>query len=514
MPLSKNNYIDIYSLIEQQFNLTPNAIAVEDCGITISYLELAKKVDIAAFFLHQCFMEKLDSNKEKVIALHLFKSINLIVFVLACIKSGIAYVAFEPDYPLNRKRYIINDCKPSLMISENNLSDESLFSHAISINVEIIQPSDIFSGVQPREKFPMLYKPEDLCYIIYSSGSTGNPKGILINRRGLSHISKYASNYFSLGVGSRVLQHSTFNWDGSVFELLPSIISGATLCIMDEKLKKQKLGMYDFLKNNKINVATITSRTLENFPKQPLEQLKYLNITSEVCCSKALSYWVEKTNVTNLYGPTEITICCCFYTYQKNNIVANRIGKPIPEYEFKVLDDNLQEVKVGETGELYIHGPGVGNGYLNLTQLSSETFLKNFQDSGKTFFKSGDFILKDKDNYFYYICRKDRMAKIGGYTLQLDEVDKVIRGFDEVTNCYVYKKSEGYKDFLYAVVEPSSCKLENNELNRLILAKLSEILPKFMIPSHIFYLDKIPMLPNGKIDSVSIEKMNLFVENF
>lgn len=492
----------IIKLFEDQVKRTPEAIAIVFQGESLSYFDLNQKANQIAHYINSSYEKKHQKKipKETFIGLFIRRSPDLIASILAVLKLGCAYVSVDPTYPRERTQYIFSDIHIQVLLYQNELSDFLKQENSIHLNVKD-------QGIEKAqsENLTIDLSPHDLAYAIYSSGSTGKPKGILIEHKGVPNLAKYQKQYYSLKVGSRVLQGSTFNWDGSVFETFSTLISGATLYIIDDELKTDPVLLTNFLKNHKINVATFTSRCLESWPLIDLPDLQNINITSEVCHLKTLRYWAKGRHLINAFGPTECTVCSSFYTYDPNQIEAANIGQPITNTEFHILDEEQNPVAEGEAGELYICGIGVARGYANLAEFSESKFLKNFKNSGKTFYRTGDFIRKLPTGNYEYLGRKDQMAKINGYTLQLGEVENVILTREEISQVIVIvDETEGKKRLI------AFCLCTNPSYTPELLRKYLETkLPGFMIPTRFVFLDQLLYLPNGKVDLQTLKKIHL-----
>jgi len=488
-------FSSIVSLFEAQVNLTPKHIAVLYKEQSLPYCDLNHRANRLAKYINAQYREKNQTEipKGTFIGILMSRSPDLIVSVLAILKLGCAYVSVDPTYPPKRTEFIFSDIHIEVLLHKGEIPEflknkKGNFSYVDVRQKEIekLNPANLDIPIDRN----------DLCYAIYSSGSSGKPKGILIEHKGVPNLARFQKQYYSLNPHMRVLQATTFNWDGSVFETFSTLISGAALCIVDDQIKTDPILMADFLEENRINVAVFTSKFLQSMPLVALPELQYLNITSEICNKKTLEYWARDRNLINAYGPTEATVCSSFYTFDPDNIIPGNIGKPITETEFHLLDLDQNPVAQGELGELYISGIGLARGYINLPELTESTFIKNFQGSQKTVYRTGDFIRKLPDGNYEYVGRADRMAKINGYTLQLGEVENIILMHKGIAQAIVTTEEIEGQRVLIAFCTCREKTVSEKELKEDLATKI----PGFMMPHKIFFFDRFPLLPNGKID--------------
>ncbi len=463
----------------------------------ISYQELNENANQLAHFLSIQNIER-----QSLIVISMDRSIEMIVAILATIKIGCAYVPVDPKTPVNRIKFILNDTKSPILLTQLHLS--SFFKTNYNLNIIEVDgdwnSQGAFSKVNPQNKI----KSKDLVYCIYTSGSTGNPKGVLVEHRNLINLISSHQKYFIQPVKNFLFTYS-FAFDGSVILIFKSLLAGATISIAEEGLEKDIHKIAEKISTDSIShlltFPSLYSILLENVNTQLLTSLESVSVAGETCPGSLVKLHhkvIPDTNLFNEYGPTEATVGTTIYkTAKTHHDNKTPIGLCINNTFILLLDENLAEVKQGTIGEIYIGGKGVARGYLNRPELTAQKFIKNPLSSGRLF-KTGDLARMLPDGNLDFIGRKDFQVKLRGYRIELGEIESILLKHKAIRESVVIihgEKSEDQKLIAY-LVPSNSQKISSTEIRLYTEGEL----PAYMIPSTFIFLDKMPLSLNGKVD--------------
>ncbi|MDU1848578.1 MAG: amino acid adenylation domain-containing protein, partial [Niallia nealsonii] len=367
----------IHEIFEAQVIKTPNAIAVEYEEEKVTYEELNRRANQLARVLRKRGVEK-----DSFVGLLVERSVEMIVGILGILKSGGAYVPIDPEYPQERIEYILQDSKIQVLVTQKHLNGNVQYFDGTSI---FIDEKQLFA--EESTNLIKVNTSHDLAYLIYTSGSTGKPKGVMIEHEGVCNLSQTMGE-FGVYKDSRVLQFASIGFDASVWEIIPSLLRGATICIPSSELTKEPSKLEEWLGAKSITLATLTPSILNALNPDNLTNIKQVVTAGEVCSIKIARSWAENRDFINAYGPTEATVCAssCFVDPKLDFIT---IGNPIINKKVYILDANLKLQPIGVPGELCISGIGIARGYLNRPELTKEKFLTNPFEPGKRLYRTG-----------------------------------------------------------------------------------------------------------------------------
>ncbi len=513
----------LQQLFEEQVDKSPNTIAVTCEEIHLTYKELDEKANKLAHYIK----ENSDIKPDKPIALCLDRNEHVLIAILGVLKAGGAYVPIDPEYPIDRIKYILKDVNPALILTntthkqrleeiitefkneqKSEWTQEILALDALNTQAKLDSQAITRLNIQTTSKH--------LAYIIYTSGTTGKPKGVMIEHRSLVNLILAVQDIINVGKEDNFIFYRSYAFDGVIEETLLPLVSGARLNICPEGLKDLKK-FFDILKENNISIANINSETAQALGPYISKDLKLKKIISggTKLNLKSFAYFINN-NITifNSYGPTECTVDATYY--RVNSLMKNYIGMPIANNKVYVLGESLEIIPIGTTGELYIGGDGVARGYLNQPILTAERFIKNpFQTEeekkDKSFgldgrnsriYKTGDLVRWLANGNLEYIERNDFQVKIRGYRIELGEIESAISEYEGVKYAIVLVKertnsSDGEVASKYLVGYYVSGIPLNEEK---MLSYLEEKLPDYMVPSALVYLAHLPLTLNGKLD--------------
>lgn len=510
--ISKQEYLTLYnplkldypkektiaSLFEAQANLTPNNIAVTYKDINLTFKDLNIRANKFGNYLLNSGVKKGD-----IVSVLLPRSIDLIITMLALNKIGAAYLPLSVEYPQDRIDYILNHSHSKLTVTLSSnldvLPKEVSVIAIDNINLNNLSSSDIKINISPS----------DVLYVLYTSGSTGNPKGVMVTNNNLNNFIHNFNHLFN-GVSSkeRVLASTNICFDVSIFEFYISLLNGARLYLYDENIITDIYKYCNTIINNKISMLYIPPNILE-------EVYTILNDNNYTGISKLLigvepikTSIINKYNnlnkdiaIVNGYGPTEATICTTAITLDKkilSNYEIVPIGKPLYNMDLRILDKDLNPLPQNVAGELYISGENLSKGYLNDTLLTSKSFIKL---DGNILYKTGDIVVLDDNHNYNFICRNDSQIKLNGHRIELGEIEKNIYSYPNISKVVIII-NEQKKLVAYFT---ASSNININDLKLFLQTKL----PSYFIPNFFVQVDKFRLTDNGKIDKKSLLKIKL-----
>ena len=489
-----HNVKNIINLIEKEAKTHPNNIAIEDETKTISYKELIKRVNKLSNYL---LKEKIPEGSN--IGILTNKSIDTIVGILAILKINCTIVPIDPNYPTDRINYMIKNSNINLLLINN-----TKFTYENLKIIDISYDNYCKENTKITKKFK--FNINNNVYIIFTSGSTGNPKGVMISNKNLLNLVEFEKEKLKIiSDKSRVLQFATMSFDVSYQEIFSTLTRGATLVLIDDNVKKDKNKLTNYIIDKNIDTLFIPPRYLqllleENNKFDKVSQtLKNIITAGEqlIITSKIKEIIDTGVLIHNHYGPAETHVCTTYTINGKNESEFKPpIGKPISNSRIYILDSSKNLCPIGISGELYISGECVGNGYVNKKDLTDERFLEDPFFKDNKMYKTGDLARYNNDGNIYYIGRSDFQVKVNGFRIELEEVEHNILKLPYIDSAFVtVEKNELEKNILIAFVKFS----ENiQEVN--IKKDLLKYLPKYMIPNMLYKVDKIPLNHNGKID--------------
>lgn len=490
-----------HELFERQVARDPGAIALIFEQQRISYRELNERANKAAHFLRRAGVAP-----DVLVGVCLRRSPAMVVAVLAVWKAGGAYVPLDPEYPPERLLFMLRDARTHLLLTQE--SCRSLLGSFDGEAIYLDSDWPMFAREAGGNPAPVA-APLDLAYVMYTSGSTGQPKGAMIVHRGLVNYLWWAIRAYAVEPGRSVPVHTSFSFDLTVTSLFTPLIAGGTVELLPEDVGAQQL-LSALLRTGDRGLVKITPAHLDLLsqqipPAQVAGMSRSLVIGGENLLAESLRFWREMapaTRLINEYGPTETVVGCCVYEVLPSDPFSGSvpIGQPIANTQLYVLDPNLRPVPAGETGELYIGGAGVARGYLNRPELTAECFpLDPFASvPGARMYKSGDLARYRTDGTLEYLGRADDQVKIHGYRIELGEIEATLAAQPTVRSCAVLaREDEPGKKRLVAYLVSRDRQTRSPEDLR---AFSRERLPEYMVPAQFVYLDSLPLTPNGKVD--------------
>jgi amino acid adenylation domain-containing protein len=495
-------------LFEQQAARTPHAPAVLSAGeltygeltyAELTYGELNARANRLARHLIT-----LGAGPERLVAIAMPRSPDMIVALLAVLKSGAAYVPVDPDYPSERKTFMLADTQAAIMLTTSRLAG-SLPAAATPLLLDDPALAEVISrypagDVGDAERRGRL-RPAHPAYVIYTSGSTGRPKGVMITHASLvNYLARVRQTYRHLA--GRTLLVSPVSFDGSVSALYGCLLSGGQLCLgaVDEELPAlaARAGGFTFLKATPSHLPLLARLPASCVPAGQMM------LGGEAVPAALLREWRQRhpgLGLVNQYGPTEATVGSLDYQISPADPVPDPvpIGRPLWNTRVFVLDENLQLVPPGVAGELYLAGGQLARGYLGRSALTAERFVAcPFGAGGERMYRTGDLGRWTRSGQIEYLGRADDQVKVRGFRIELGEIEAVLAALDGVDQAAVAVREDqpGDKRLIgYVVPDPGA------ELDPPVLREAcARVLPGYMVPSAVMVLDALPLNANGKLD--------------
>lgn len=504
--IKHSEIIGLHHLFSKQASLEPGRVALTVGNESLSYSELERLSNQLARHL-----VTYGVTKGSVVGVHLKADANMIISLLAILKTGAAYVPLDPYYPLERLNYIIEDSGMSVIVSEDSFL-ERLTEFPVTI-ISVDSDWHIISTLSSEVLVVEQTNPDDLMYLMYTSGSTGKPKGVMVPHRGPTNYVLWMMRVFLLSTEDKVLLKTSINFDISVWELFLPLISGAELVVgRREDLQAPEL-LARLISQQQITTIQFVPSALRAFVDSgclsSCSSLKRIFSGGEVLPANLHNEVLEvfAGELHNLYGPTEASIYVGHWHCQRATpIRCIPIGHPIDNTSIHILDERMQEVPIGMMGEIYIGGVNVALGYLNKPELTAAAFVSDpyRKDESSKLFKTNDLARYLPDGNIEFLGRCDRQVKVRGYRIELDEVEHHVSHHPQVKHAIIIVREDKANDI--RLVAYMLYRDNDAPSPRELRDYLKKKLPDYMIPSTFITLDSIPMLPNNKVNFGALPK--------
>ncbi|MDV7697421.1 amino acid adenylation domain-containing protein [Chryseobacterium soli] len=413
------------------------------------------------------------------------RSLELPVVILGIIKAGASYIPLDREMPEDRIKKVFSDIQVKTYFSD---TDAGIHCQPLSI------------APQPEHHIPSLptyHYPDHWAYVLFTSGSTGNPKGIPISHRNICHLIRSEEDFIEIKDTDIVYQGFSVSFDMWCEEVWISLFAGATIWIADALTVKAIDELSDVLTQNKITVLHAVPSILAIIDEVP--GIRLINTGGEACTKQVQEKWAKPYRIfINSYGPTETTVSSNMAILNSQEELT--IGNPLPNYHIAIVDENMAIVPRGERGEMIISGPGVSKGYFNLPELTEQKFLTNpFPElPGDTIYKTGDAVLIREDGFIEFQGRIDDQIKLRGYRIELGEIETRLNQLPGISSAAVAVKEDSNEQgqLVGYVVMNNASWFDENEMRK----ELAKFLAPYMVPISIIKMKEMPRMPSGKID--------------
>lgn len=497
----KSNHF-IHELFNTQKDQTPEVIAIHFQDISLTYQELNEKSEILSGEICR------QSGQSSIMGISTTRCVEMVIGVLAILKSGKAYLPLDPKYPTERLQQIIKDSGVDCCLS---VTKELPFFESLGLNGLV---TDENSRIEPVSTHQLK---GSLAYVLYTSGSTGKPKGVCMGHEALANLLLWQQKHSKAAIGTKTLQFAPLSFDVSFQEIFSTLTTGGTLVLIEDDLRLDPQSLLQFIQEENINRIFLPfvalqylteAADLSQFYPECLQEVmtagEQLKITPQIVrfFSK-----LPHTVLYNQYGPTE----CHVVTELKLEGPAElwpslpSIGKPIDNTQILIVDEQLNLMPEGETGELCIAGRCVAEGYLNQPELTARKFTEIPQANGKglRIYRTGDLARFLPNKEIEFLGRKDDQVKIRGYRIELGEIEILLNNQENIRQAIVVAREDipGQKRLVAYLVSAG-----NNKDTQSLRQAIEQHLPDYMMPSAFVWLDELPKTSNGKVDKKSLPK--------
>ncbi|KTD62092.1 non-ribosomal peptide synthetase [Legionella spiritensis] len=512
------NEANIISTFERISKKYPHNLALCHQQTSLTYAQLSEQITRFSNYTLYCLQESgvvIDSGSP--VPLLLNKGIQQIIAIFAVLKLGCAYVPVDPDLPQARINTILSDINSKLLIhDEANAQKASVTAKGCCINID----KEWHVSTRHNLKLRPLTK-NNLAYIIFTSGTTGKPKGIMIEHRSVLNYVEWMANALSLNASDRFMQFANYGFDASVWEIFVPLLTGARLFIPGEKELQDFRSLVAWMKIKDITIAQFVPSLFPVFLEikefSNLVNLRYLCAGGEKLSYDAVKSILKKLDleIINLYGPTEVTIDATYKRINRDNFLELDhipIGKPLANYQVIILDQYHQLCPPGVPGELCVSGLGLARGYYRQEQLTNNVFISNpysgnTTGSGTRLYKTGDLASWSADGDIYYSGREDSQVKLRGYRIELDEIKERILEIRQIRQAEVLCMDKPDQSLVAFCSVRAYGAEDGLSTETLVQQHLATSLPSYMIPTKVIEIEHFPLNANDKIDYTKLKAL-------
>jgi amino acid adenylation domain-containing protein len=499
----------LIDLFDRQVEVTPEATALLCGDVELSYRELSERADVLADALRE-----RGAVPESFVALCLERSAELIVTMLAILRTGAAYLPLDPKYPLERLKYMLEDSGSRILVTQRGELSEELQAHCEE--VDVLYAQDVLSAqrVTQTEARTGAAKAaahaENAAYLIYTSGSTGKPKGVVIEHRNAAALIAWARTQFDAKALRGMLASTSVCFDLSVFEIFLPLATGNAIVLMQDVLALAASPLRDRVTLVNTVPSAMSALLQAGLPKS----VNTVCMAGEFLPSELVErvYRAGVERVFDLYGPTETTTYSTCVLRRSGEPAT--IGGPIANTRIYLLDAECKAVPPGAAGEIFIGGEGVARGYLHRPELTAERFvaLPEVESQGRLY-RTGDLARQMQDGLLVFLGRRDHQIKLRGHRIELGEVEAALREVTGIAEVAAVVQAREPGDTLVAFVEAASSEADGTRTDetrtdrtRGWVDALRKRLPAVMVPAAIVGLRTMPRTPNGKIDRQALRQ--------
>jgi amino acid adenylation domain-containing protein len=498
----------VKDLFEAQVRRTPELPALSYERTEMSYEELNCRANQVGHYLR-----KRGVGPEVPVGLYMKRVPDMLVAMLGIIKAGGAYVPLDLGFPRERLEFILHDTRAPLVVTDGSVAGR-LPADAVTLRLDV-DWSEI--GSEPSSNPRAVTLPSGLACVLYTSGSSGQPKGVMIPHQSLGHYTAVAAREFELEARDRVLQFASIAFDSSLEEIFPTLTTGATLVLRNEQMI-ESFGTFlqeaDKLQLTVLDLPTgyfheLSARLDDDGGPNIPHSLRLLILGGEKAHADRVRTWQRhagpRVRLLNTYGPTEATVVAtmCDISPKLQPESEIPIGNAIPGAEIHVLDRKMRPVPAGDAGELCIGGLGVARGYLNRRELTSANFVPDpfSPEPGSRLYKTGDIVRRRSDGSLLFLGRLDHQVKIRGFRVELGDVGALLEGHPSVRQCVVKVHEEPGDRRLVAYLVPRTAAVPTaGEMRRFLQSRA----PDYMIPGTFVWLERFPLTHSGKVDRAAM----------
>jgi len=516
-------------LFEDQAAPEPDKTAVFCGHETLTFGELNARANQLARHLRA-----LGVRPESLVGICIDRSLEMAIGILGILKAGGAYLPLDPEYPTERLAFMLGDAQPTLVLTKSSLEKRL----PRKFQSQDHPPLPLGEGNEPRvvmldQDWPRISResrenlsdgpsPDDLAYVIYTSGSTGRPKGAMITHGNLANYLLALDHELKIGRDDLYLHTASIAFSSSRRQLMLPLSQGAAVVIANSEQRKDPLALFAMIKERRVTVmdavpsfwrnCTTILASLDDEERDCLldNQLRLILSASEPLLSDIPQTWMRQfqhpARHVHMFGQTETAGIVCLYRIPEQvdgNLEIIPIGTPIANTEIYVLDEQQRLCDVGEAGELYIGGAGVGRGYLNRSELTAQKFVPPpfGEQTDARLYRTGDWARVREDGKIEFAGRRDQQVKLRGFRVELGEIEVALTSHPSVRECVVVARDDADGDKRLIAYLVANGKAPNaGELRK----SLSAQLPEYLVPAAFIVIDALPLSANGKVDRLAL----------
>jgi amino acid adenylation domain-containing protein len=485
----------LHHFFEATSDRIPDKVAVEDGDHHVTYQELDQQANQLAHMLRAL---QIGTGSRVGILLH--RSLQTYVSLLAILKAGAAFVPIDPGSPRDRLAYVVDDSGLDLLISSTEFA--AMTAGLDAARLELDELADELAEC-PASRVAADDGGDEgdgdpLCYVVYTSGSSGRPKGVEVAQSSICNFINIVSRVYDVRPSDRVYQGMTIAFDFSIEEIWPTFAVGATLVVGPNDSRRLGAELSEFLNQTGVTVFYCVPTLLATLSGE-LPRVRSLLVGGEACPAELVQRWSSPgRRILNTYGPTEATVTATCGELRADIPVT--IGRALPTYQIVLLNSDLQPVPAGDVGEICIGGPGVARGYVGHPDLTADRFIRHrlARDGGRLY-RTGDLGRLLDSGDIEYCGRADTQVKIRGYRVELAEIESVLAQIPGIAQAVVhtYQPEPGLDELVgYYRLDRGTNRVDQQRVYQHLRARL----PAYMIPAYLEQLNVIPMLPSDKVD--------------
>jgi amino acid adenylation domain-containing protein len=488
----------VHQLVKAKAHATPDAIAIQDGHRQVTYRELERQAVRLAKRLH-----RLDVPVGTPVGLFVPRSADLAIGALGILQAGAAYVPLDPGDPRHRLEMALQDSGCKLVVVQRGAIERLPAGNWKTVILDECDSPDPKNEITRNTEIAL----DNLAYVIFTSGSTGRPKGVQITHANLLNLISWHIHAFNITSSDQATMQASPGFDAAVWELWPYLVAGATVHIVEDRLRADSKSLRDWMVANGITMSFVPTPVAESMLglEWPAETRLRVLLTGADVLRRFPPHGLPFTLVNN-YGPTECTVVatCGAILPDASPTGLPTIGRPIENVQVYVVDERLRQVPSGTAGELVIGGAGVGRGYINLPDLSEEKFPPDCfsRIEGARLYRTGDLARMEPDGQITFLGRLDQQVKIRGYRIEPGEIEAVMQRHPAIRSAVVAAETADSGDVnlvAYIVMNPD-VPASTSDLRSF----LSSFLPDHMVPAKFVKIAELPLTTNGKIDRSSL----------
>jgi amino acid adenylation domain-containing protein len=490
--------ICVHEGFEAQAARTPDAIAAEYEGERVTFAQLNRQANQVARRLRQ-----LGVGPEALTGVCMRTGLRRLAALLGILKAGGGYVPLDPALPAQRLAFMIADAAMTVILTDASSADSVPDAAAVNVDVNVDAEWEKIAGLDSSNLTGTRVTPANVAYVLYTSGSTGQPKGVIVEHHNVVNLAYGMIEHWGIGPGGVMLQFASFAFDVSVKDMFLSLLGGARLVLAAAQTLHSPPRLAALIRQTGITFASLPPAVLDLLPAGPYPDLRILMVGGDELPTELARRWIRPgLRLVNGYGPTETTVTAAFAELDATTPMPPPIGFPLrPNCQAYVLDQHLNPVPAGVMGELHIGGAGVARGYLNRPELTRDRFIPDPFIPGQRLYKSGDLVRRRPDGSIAFAGRVDNQVKIRGLRIELGEIEAALAAHPAIAQAVVtvIPGPAGGKE-LAAYLRPAAGTISDQDLR----TRLGRTLPAAMIPAHFITVEEFPLNTSGKVDKKAL----------